>query len=703
MLATRRLATSKLAVISSKEEFAPVDYEGDLCIVNQAVGALYFGDLAVVEQSVILEINYDGDLASIPQTVQLNYDGDLALVSQSVFKQGQTYPFNDSIAFDNFGEFSVRILCDGLEVDLCRYMKEIVITHEESKASLARMTFKQDAGQNVDLHQYLNKNVRIELTRPDKPAYLIYDGLFDASNWNFGNLFIEWSATAPRERLFEKMSKAQIEAIGVFDENVFKKLDDYDDKQEQVNDRLSTIPASLDFINGNPIVTSWFPKFVADYNLDACAILRDGANNSVNSQETVVNTVKVKIQYQWDLLRQADRMYYFDSGYSVCDYSTWGLPPMNSTIQSAAQGTGWVFSHYDSTGLHPYGMYYCSWRGGNPAPMWWNPRGGVFQPHDPNDPESRDFRTVTDYTNVYAQTASFGLSKRWAQPIEEMIEISVQNSASIGRYDVREQTLNVNVHENRDDSTDRKIKRWENYSTYSSPQKSGMQDLGKGYWIKRADNINKGSLQNALNVAKRVAEVIILSSHRSIEVTLKSKKFAPQFSITQTHGIDFQHLKGKFKVARLQHTIDLVNKRASTEVTYKLFSNAENQTYTVSNMQSPRANLNLFKNPIYNGYLGVYTIYKGAKIFDDEEEYEEWQDEQGGMPSISTHQQFLYYKASGLIREETYTDRGVTFGQEREFQVIADEIEEESTETMDIEIKQVAEMNIPNDIQELIA
>ena len=45
----------------------------------------------------------------------------------------------------------------------------------------------------------------------------------------------------------------------------------------------------------------------------------------------------------------------------------------------------------------------------------------------------------------------------------------------------------------------------------------------------------------------------------------------------------------------------------------------------------------------------------------------------------------------------------MTLGQEVEFQVIADEIEEESTETMDIEVKQVAEMNIPNDIQELIA
>ena len=81
----------------------------------------------------------------------------------------------------------------------------------------------------------------------------------------------------------------------------------------------------------------------------------------------------------------------------------------------------------------------------------------------------------------------------------------------------------------------------------------------------------------------------------------------------------------------------------------------------------------------------------------------DWADEHGSMPSISTQQQFLYYKASGLIREETYTDRGITFGQEAEFQVIADEIEEESTDTMEIEVKTTVEMGIPNDLQELVA
>ena len=120
MLATRRLATSKLAVISSKEEFAHVDYEGDLCAVSHTIANMYSGDLAIVSQSVVMHSDYSGDLAAFPQTVQFNYDGDLALVSQSVFKQGQVYPFDKNVAFDNFGEFSVRILCDGLEVDLCR-------------------------------------------------------------------------------------------------------------------------------------------------------------------------------------------------------------------------------------------------------------------------------------------------------------------------------------------------------------------------------------------------------------------------------------------------------------------------------------------------------------------------------------------------------------------------------------------------------
>ncbi len=701
MIATRPIATNPIAVKSLSNWIEPINFEGDLCQVSQTVGVLFSGDLAVLTQSVALNINFSGDLCSVSQSVAANYAGDLVVVSQSVSSTQQQYPFAANVAFDDFGAFGIRIISDGVEIPICDYMDSIQITFEEDKAAIAKMTFKQNTGERVELYRHLNKQMRIELTRPNKPAYVLYEGKFDASTYQIGDLWIQWDAVAPRERLFEKMTDAQINAIGAHDVNVFRKLDEYDDKKSLVNDRLSTIPASLDFINGNPIITPWMPKQAADYTLGACDILRLGASNSVLSQENIINKVVIKLQHQWDLLYHVERGYYFDSGYSVCDYSTWGLPPSNATVKSAAQGTGWVLSNYNSIGLHPNGIYYCSWRGGNPAPMWWNPRGGNFQPADKDDPDSRDFRSVVDYTNVYAQSASFLLSTRWAQPIEEMIEVSVQNSASINRYEERESTLNVTVYQDREDATDRKIKRWEHYDTYKNPSRSGAVKQSNGYWAISADNINKGALQAALNVAKRVAETQILASHRSIEMTLKTRAFAPLFNVTQTHGIDFQHVKGRFKVARIVHTLDLVNKFAGTEVTYKLFSNAENQTYTIQNIQPPRAALNLYPNPTYDGSLGVYTIQKNALVFEDEEAREDYLEEYGGFPMFGSV--FNYYKANGLIREETYTDRGVTFGQEVEFQVIADEIEEESTDTMEIEVKTTAEMGIPNDLQELVA
>ena len=701
MLGVKRLATSKLAAKAHNDSFEPILYSGRIAAVSQKVGIVKSGRIAKFTQSVGFKIEYSGRIARASQSVVAKHSGRIAKVSQSVTSAQQQYPFSADVAFDGFGTFGIRIVSDGVEIPICDYMDSIQITLEEDKAAIAKMTFKQNTGERVELYRHLNKQMRIELTRPNKHAYVLYEGKFDASTYQIGDLWVQWDAVAPRERLFEKMTDAQINAIGAHDVNVFRKLDEYDDKKSLVNDRLSTIPASLDFINGNPIITPWMPKQTADYTLGACDILRLGANNSVLSQENIINKVVIKLQHQWDLLYHVERGYYFNSGYSVCDYSQWGQPPSNATIKSAAQGTGWVMSNYNSKGLHPGGTYYCSWRGGSPAPMIWNPRGGTFTPADKDDPDSRDFRSVVDYTNMFAQSASFLLSTRLAQPIEEMIEVSVLNSASINRYEERESTLNVTVYQDREDATDRKIKRWENYDTYKNPSRSGAVKQSNGYWTISADNINKGALQAALNVAKRVAETQILASHRSIEMTLKTRAFAPLFNVTQTHGIDFQHVKGRFKVARIVHTLDLVNKFAGTEVTYKLFSNAENQTYTVQNIQPPRAALNLYANPSYNGNLGVYTIEKGAQIFDDEEEYLDWKDEHNDY--FSTGQTFLYYKANGLIREITRIANGVTLGQEVEFQVIADEIEEESTDTMEIEVKATAEMGIPNDLQELVA
>ena len=187
-------------------------------------------------------------------------------------------------------------------------------------------------------------------------------------------------------------------------------------------------------------------------------------------------------------------------------------------------------------------------------------------------------------------------------------------------------------------------------------------------------------------------------------MTLKSKKFAPQFNVTQTHNVNFQHVNGTFKVARIVHNIDLIRKSATTEVTYKIFSNSENQQYEVMQVEPPRANLNMFKNPTYNGVLGVHNIGLGEKVFNSEDEFEDYK-ESGGMPTAlyfhAPH--FLYYNANGWITETYGKYKGLEFRREVEFQVIADEIEEESTETMEIKISKTFEMGIPDNNQDLTA
>ena len=165
MLGVKRLATSKLAAKVHNDSFEPILYSGRIAAVSQKVGIVKSGRIAKVMQSVGFRIEYSGRIARASQSVVAKYSGRIAKVSQSVNSAQQQYPFSADVAFDDFGTFGLRIVCDGLEVPICDYMNNIQITFEEDKAALAKMSFKQESGAIVNLHQYLNKPMRIELPK----------------------------------------------------------------------------------------------------------------------------------------------------------------------------------------------------------------------------------------------------------------------------------------------------------------------------------------------------------------------------------------------------------------------------------------------------------------------------------------------------------------------------------------------------------
>ena len=702
MIALRPHALSPIATLNQLKNWEDVEFEGVLLDVAQTVGSLQDGNILELSQAVVQYSLHEGAIIGVSQAITSKYQGVIAGIAQSVrvrpvdpVNQNAGYPF-----VDLYGQhFSVRIITALGEIDPCEMMNDIKITQEESKAFVAEFSLKKDAGERIDLFQYLNKSIRIEFIYPSKPAFTVYEGIIDAGAWEVGGFYLQWSATTQRNKQIEAMNTAQVQAIGVHNEHVFRPIDEYDDTLTQVEDRLRTVPASLDFFGNAPVLTSWFPKNAVDFSLNACDIQRQNISNTVQQQDKVINKVTVKIQNQWDLLYHAERWYSFNSGYTPCDYSIWGLPPSNSTVKSAAQGTGWVLSNYKSKGLAPYGMYQCYYRGGKSGWMIWSPMTATFS--DPEKGESEFSTVVTDYTNQYANAAEFMLSTRWAQPIEESINIIRQNSASISRYGERKSTINVSVRQERDKATNRKIKRWESYTTYTNPTRAGAKKQANGYWILRADDIDKSILAKAAAVAGRIADTMILDSHRTIELSLRTGKIASNVNVTQTASVDFQHIKGKFKVAAVTHYLDLVNKFTHTDITFKLFTNAENQAYFIQDTPPPRADLKLYPNPTYVRGMGVSTIGKGARVFQDEDEYLDYLAE--GQNDFIGVGNFLQYKARGLIREHTQTIGGLKVGVERDFQVIADEIEEESTDTMEISVDKTVEIGVPNNNQELTA
>ncbi|AUZ06366.1 hypothetical protein ADP71_31880 [Vitreoscilla sp. C1] len=704
MLAIRPLATSPLAVHVATGAAVDIVYEGVALLLPQSVGEIaYEGVALLLPQAIVHEVVYQGIALQLPQEMGVVYEGVALQLPQTMQPKPLQYVFEDS--FQDFGPFNLNVETDLGSLDVCQLFDRIEITQASGEASTAKLSFLQDVGERIDLYQYLNRKMRIELVRPDKPAFVLFDGEFDASIWQVGGFFIEWSALTPRKRMLNQLTQAQVDQIGYFQEDVFKKRDDYDDMATQLEDRMSTIPANLDFIDGQPFVNSWFAKIIPDYVLGPCEIEEAHRSHSVNSQDSIVNTVVVKLQHQWDLCRYAERKYWFDSRYTVCNYANYGLPPLNDTVKAAAQNTGWVLSHYESSGLHDGGIYRCSWRGGFPAEMIWSPRGGTFEPVNES---GRSSRVVYNYTDLYAQRCSLMLSKQFVQPVEESILMTVQNAASVRRYGERKQTQNVTVTQVREDATDRKIKNWENQSTYKNPAKQGAIKQANGYWIIQADNIKKGALQQALDVAVRIAETNILKSHRSHKFVCRTDQIAPQLDITQTHEVDAGQVSGRFKVDQITHVFDLQSTQKSyTEVTYVIFSNAENGSYVHQAIEPPRAALNHFAKPQYQSQLGVFNIHQGARVFYEEGEYEDWESENTSshpaIKTVSIGQTVYYYKLHGWITETTDNNNGVEIRQSKDFQVVADEIEEETTETMEVEVTRTIGVGIPNDEQELIA
>jgi hypothetical protein len=254
------------------------------------------------------------------------------------------------------------------------------------------------------------------------------------------------------------------------------------------------------------------------------------------------------------------------------------LPPTAIQLKQAAEAAGWPITSFNYEGLDPSGRYSCYG-----STIYWTAvrkKGALVPVKDSNgDPVTDQNGNATfsasstetvAFNNVYAQTASWKASKRWAQNIVEKISLVVSAPQSIAQYGLVERDLSVGTQSEYDPE------KWENYPVHkSAPSNAALSPNGDHIIDKVSAHLP--AYYSAVRAAIAKARNEIVASHRDNRVTIEAP-FWPQLDLRHTVQTTAGKIRCKGKVSRIVHTLSLSDPECSTEIEISLSRSAGTAT-----------------------------------------------------------------------------------------------------------------------------
>lgn len=656
-------------------------------------------DLLELTCNVFQKVDSGGELLSLAQTVNPTDGEELLQLSQQVLNPAFNRYMRGRFASGFDGEnYAIRIFIAGIE--LCNVFRTCEVHFAEGESATASLYLLEPCGA-LDLYEYFNKPLAI-YAQTDKYLYPIFTGIVDMPKIDYSQRMRNLSATKDRSTSVEKLNIATIHSIGYWSSSIFGEEADYETKNAQLTDRLSTIPASFDFdALGQMHVTSWLPKTVADWTLGACEVYDNNMSLEMSSAVSIINHVEIELHHQYDRLihRQISFFYRYLSFTSDYDFivraAAEGPAPRVTDVQSAANGGGWTTGEWKLRGTPPPGVYNgIRWRA---AEYKYD-----YEPTGEKDAQGRDIVNVvqtqigTD-SNLYALEANWKAMRRWKQAIDEKYTVIVQNQNSIACHGEKKQKIVYSIKHESDD--DKIAKNWGNEKHYKLPR--GTKQPNGDYTI-NIDNIIPGEFSNGYQVAVQIAYTKMLESHRQNSISMDCK-FLPFASLMHTVHVNNQRFNTKVKVSAYSHSWDFTSKRGRTTLTGKFFMNPGSDNRTLSGTQKPPARPAL-TGETYEPKITLqdYVIpYKMEVIETDpnaNKDPDEIEEDINDSGKVIEKNKFRLYKCNGYVRRETgYIFKGVKVKRSYAFRVITPDIEEKSTDTQDADGgKQILNMAIPH-------
>lgn len=702
MLGLSPLNTFLLATADNEQgaEYAGTELLKICCSVHSRQQT---GELLAISRSVYRKVDTGGDLLSIARIVNPVADAEILQLSQHVLNRAHNRFMRANFAKGFDGEkYAIRIFIAGIE--LCNAVRSCEVHFTEKESATANLYLLEPCGQ-LDLYQYYNQPIVI-FAQTDKYLYQVFSGVVDMPKIDYSERLRNITATHDRSKSVEKMSLDTIHHIGYWSESVFGEEKNYETKNAQLTDRLSTIPVSFDYdAKGQGHLTSWLPKTKEDWHLGGCDIYLENMSLELSSAVSLVNRVEIELHHQYDRLihREITFSYRYLNFMSDYDYivrvAAESPAPKLADVVSAANGGGWITGKWATKGAPPPGYYNgILWRA---ADYHYS-----YQPTGEKDKDGNNIVNIVQTADskdseLYALSASWHAIKRWKQAVDEKYSIVVLNQPSISIHGEKKEKVTYGI--KHDSNEDKTAKNWGNEKHYKLPM-GVLQPNGD--YATNVDKVIPNGFADGYQVAVQIAYTRMLESHRQNSINLDCK-FLPFISLTDTVHIQTNRFNANVKVAAYSHSWDFRSKRGKTTLTGKFFMNPASNSKEFSPVCQPVNRPVLPSEPYQNKFiLKDYAIAYGVEIIEqdpdedkNEDEDEDKEDKQDGNSWAGVGQsKFRLDKANGYVRKETgYTFKGKRVLRGLAFRVEVPSVEEKSTDTLDVNgVSQTIYVDIPH-------
>lgn len=421
-----------------------------------------------------------------------------------------------------------------------------------------------------NLYDFQGQNVTIFVR--EAPTGLItklFSGKVDIPTVNVIEEKLTLNCVADRRVLLQNLGVLEL-FIGYYSESVFGKNPDVVDR---INNRMTTIPSSLDFDSSNNYqVTSWTPKASPDFIYGSSDVYRRNPQLSVDSSGQILNKATITVDYSYQRHHARYAFYQWTHTYCPTDYvnGIGGICPFlidaptyptKDMIKSAIKSAGWP--------LTPQSLYFGKiFRSGsyNCSGTWaqWstiktnysnapklNADGSAALDSNGKPIYTTSITSEIDETQLYTMFAQWVASKTFNQNVTERYTVTVQSPESITRYGVLplQESYGYNGQET--------YSNWETDQAYIQAPAgvTKVTDTASGsFWFN--DDLDRSLFNIAYNCAIHKAQTSILKTHRNTRINFQ-RPLTSNMELKHTVSLTGKWIKGKGKCNTINHYLNI--------------------------------------------------------------------------------------------------------------------------------------------------